>query len=319
VHEKAIKAVMGPREWAMLVALSMLWGGSFLFVGVAVRELPPLTLVVLRVGLAALALAAVMRVTGVAVPREPRVWAALVGMGLLNNALPFTLIAWGQSHVASGVSSIFNATTPLFGVLVAHAWTSDEKITPGRLAGVVVGFAGVAIMMGGGALRGLGVQGIAQAAFLAAAFLYAIATVYGRRFKAMGVAPLATATGMLTASTLMLLPVMLIVDRPWTLPPPSFAAIASVLGLALLATALAFILYFRVLASAGATNLMLVTFLIPVSAILLGVTVLGERLEPKHVAGMALIGLGLAAIDGRPLAAARRLFSGPRRALPRSD
>jgi len=233
----------------------------------------------------------------------------------LNNALPFTLIAWGISHVPSGVASIFNATTPLFGVLVAHAWTSDEKITPSRLAGVIVGFAGVVVMMGGGLLRGLGVEGIAQAAFLTAAVLYAIATVYGRRFKAMGVEPLATAVGMLTASTIMLVPIMLIVDRPWTLTAPSLAGTASVVGLALLATALGFILYFRILAVAGATNLLLLTFLIPVSAIALGATLLGEHLESKHFAGMALIGLGLATIDGRPLAATRRLVSGSRRAL----
>jgi drug/metabolite transporter (DMT)-like permease len=320
MNHSPIKAAMGAREWAMLVTLSVLWGGSFLFVGVAVRELPPLTIVVLRVGLAALALVAMLRVMGIAMPRERRVWAAFFAMGLLNNAVPFTLIAWGQGHVASGVASIFNATTPLFGVLVAHVWTSDEKVTPGRLAGVIIGFAGVAVMMGGsGALFPTGVQAMAQAAFLVAALLYALGGVYGRRFKVMGVELLATAAGMLTASSLMLLPVMLVIDRPWDLPAPSLATIASILGLALLATALAFILYFRILASAGATNLLLVTFLIPVSAIVLGATLLGERLEPKHFGGMALIGLGLAAIDGRPLTAARRLLTGSRAALPGND
>ena len=302
-----IKIDMGAREWAMLIALSALWGGSFLFVGVAVRDLPPLTIVVLRVGLGALALLGVLRVVGIAMPREARVWGAFACMGLVNNALPFTLIAWGQGHVASGVASIFNATTPLFGVIVAHFWTSDEKMTPGRLVGVVVGFAGVVVMMGGGGTPSApDALDLAQAAFLAAALLYAIAGVYGRRFNAMGLQPLATAAGMLIVSTVILLPVMMIVDRPWTLPWPSLATIASILGLALLATALAFILYFRLLAAAGATNLLLVTFLIPVSAIALGTALLGETLEAKHYAGMALIGLGLAAIDGRPLAAARR-------------
>lgn len=318
MHESAIRATMGRREWAMLLALSVLWGGSFLFVGVAVRELPPLTIVALRVCLAAVGLLAALRVMRVPMPREGRVWAAFACMGLLNNALPFTLIAWGQSHVASGVAAIFNATTPLFGVVVAHLWTSDETITPGRLTGVLLGVAGVAVMMGGGLLGSFGGDVIAQGAFLAASFLYAVATVYGRRFKAMGVAPLATAAGMLSASSVMLLPAMLAVDRPWTHAVPSLAAIASVLGLAFLATAFAFILYFRLLASSGATNLMLVTFLIPVSAILLGTTLLGERLEAKHVAGIALIGLGLAAIDGRPFGAARRLFNGLGRAPPGS-
>ncbi len=319
MRDSSIKAAMGAREWAMLVALSVLWGGSFLFVGVAVKELPPLTIVVLRVGLAALALLAVLRVVGIAMPREPRVWTAFLCMGFMNNAVPFTLIVWGQGHVESGVASIFNATTPLFGVIVAHAWTSDEKITPGRLAGVIVGFAGVVAMMGGGeALRSFGTEALAQAAFLAAALFYAFSGVYGRRFKTMGVEPLATAAGMLIASTCMLAPAALVIDRPWTLAAPSLATVVSILGLAVLATALAFILYFRLLATAGATNLLLVTFLIPVSAIVLGATLLGERLEARHFAGMALIGLGLAAIDGRPLGAGRRWVSA-RRALPESD
>ena len=319
MRESAIKAAMGGREWAMLIALSVLWGGSFLFVGVAVKELPPLTIVLLRVGLAALALHVVIGALGIPLPRDRRVWLAFFCMGLLNNALPFTLIAWGQGHIASGVASIFNATTPLFAVVVAHYGTSDEKITPGRLAGVIVGFAGVAVMIGEAALESLGVDLLAQIAMLAAALLYAVSGAYGRRFKAMGVEPLATAAGMLTASTALLVPVMLVIDRPWQMAAPSLASIAAILGLALLATALAFILYFRLLATAGATNLLLVTLLIPVSAIVLGATFLGERLEPKHFAGMALIGLGLAAIDGRPFAAARRMLSGSRRALPGSD
>jgi len=312
VKNGAIKRAMGPREWAMLLALSVLWGGSFLFVGVAVKELPPLTLVTLRVSLAAVTLLAVLRIGGIALPREPRIWAALLVMSLLNNVVPFTLIAWGQSHIASGVASIFNATTPLFGVLVAHLWTSDEKATPSRLAGVVVGFAGVTVMMGGAALRTAGVDLLAQSAILIASLCYAVSGVFGRRFTAMGVAPLATAAGMLTLSSLLLLPVALVVDRPWTLPAPSAAAILSVAALALVSTALAYLLYFRILAVAGATNLMLVTFLIPISAIVLGASVLGERLEPKHFVGMALIGLGLAAIDGRLLAAMRRIVSGSR-------
>jgi drug/metabolite transporter (DMT)-like permease len=318
VNDSAIKTAMGLREWAMLLALSVLWGGSFLFVGVAVKELPPLTLVTLRVSLAAVTLLAVLRIGGVALPREPRIWAALLVMSLLNNVVPFTLIAWGQSHIASGVASIFNATTPLFGVLVAHLWTSDEKATPSRLAGVLVGFAGVTVMMGGAALRSIGIDLLAQGAILIASLCYAVSGVYGRRFTAMGVAPLATAAGMLTVSSLLLLPVALALDRPWTLPTPSPAALLSVAALALVSTAFAYLFYFRILAVAGATNLMLVTFLIPVSAIMLGTSVLGERLEPRHFVGMVLIGLGLAAIDGRPLAALHSLFNGSRRARPGS-
>ena len=296
--------------------MSILWGGSFLFVGVAVRELPPFTIVLLRVGLAALALHTAIHLMGIALPKEWRVWRAFCCMGFLNNVIPFTLIVWAQGHIASGVASIFNATTPLFAVVVAHYWTIDEKMTSARLAGVLVGFAGVAVMMGEAALHSFGMDAAAQIAMLAAALFYAFSGVYGRRFKAMGVEPLSTAAGMLTAASVMLVPAVLIVDQPWIMTTPGASTILAVLGLALLATALAFIIYFRILATAGATNLLLVTFLIPMSAIMLGITFLDERLGPEHVVGMASIGLGLAAIDGRPLGAASRLISGLRGSSP---
>jgi drug/metabolite transporter (DMT)-like permease len=227
-------------------------------------------------------------------------------MGVLNNVVPFTLIVWGQSHIASGVASILNATTPLFTVLVAHVLTAEERLTSARIAGVVLGLIGVAVMVGEAAIAALGVDVLAQLACLAAALSYAFAGIYGRRFKAMGVTPIATAAGQVTASSALLLPIMLLVDQPWTLPMPSMTAILALIGVAALSTALAYILYFRILATAGATNLLLVTFLIPVSAILLGVLVLGETLALKHVIGMALISLGLAAIDGRLWRALRR-------------
>ncbi len=201
--------------------------------------------------------------------------------------------------MASGVASILNATTPLFTVIVAHFLTSDEKMTGSRLLGVAMGFAGVIVMIGGDSLHGLGLDLLAPLACLGAGLSFAFAGVYGRRFKALGVTPMATATGQVTASSLMLLPVMLLVDQPWTLPMPSTAALGALVGVAVLSTALAYILYFRILATAGATNLLLVTFLLPVSAILLGVGLLDEILLPKHLTGMALIGMALAAIDGR--------------------
>ncbi len=286
-------------DWSLLVALSILWGGSFFFVGIAVRELPPLTIVAMRVALAALALGGLLRILGLPMPRDRRTWAAFFGMGALNNLVPFCLIVWGQTQIASGVASILNATTPLFGVLVAHVLTKDEKMTGNRLAGVLVGFAGVAVMIGPATLAGLGNALLPQLAVLGAALSYSFAGIFGRRFKSMGVSPLVTATGQVTASTLMLLPVALLADRPWTLPMPSAAAWGAVIGIALLSTALAYVIFFRVLASAGATNLMLVTFLIPVSAILLGGLFLGERLAVRHGIGIALIAGGLAAIDGR--------------------
>ena len=287
---------MAPGEWALLLVLSVLWGGSFFFNQVAVAALPTLTVVAARVAVAALVLLAAMRMLGVAVPRGGGVLRALLVMGLLNNALPFTLIVWGQSHITSGVAAILNASTPLFTVLFAH-WLTAERLTVGRLAGVLLGLGGVAVMVGGG----LGGQRGAELACLAAAISYALAGLYGRRFRTLGVPPLATAAGQVAASSLVLVPLALVVDRPWTLAAPGVAPIAALLGVALLSTALAYVVYFRLLASAGATNLLLVTLLIPVTAILLGVALLGEALLPRHLGGMALIGLGLAAIDGRPL------------------
>jgi drug/metabolite transporter (DMT)-like permease len=290
---------MTPLEWVLLVTLSVLWGGSFFFVGVAVKELPPLTIVALRVALAAPVLHLIICITGVRLPRTRTVWTAFFGMAVLNNVLPLVLIVWGQSHIASGIASILNATTPLFAVVVAQCLTADEKMTAGRVSGVIVGFAGVAVMTGGAALESFDVGVLAQLAILLAALSYACAGVFGRRFRAMGVAPLAAATGQTIAASAILVPVTLVVDQPWMLPRPSMSTFGAVLGLALLSTALAYTLYFRILATAGATNLLLVTFLIPVSAILLGILVLGETLQAGHIAGMALIGLGLAAVDGR--------------------
>lgn len=299
---------MGSIEWVLLIALSVLWGGSFFFVGVAVAELPPFTIVLLRVTIAALALHLASRVLGVAMPWDAQAWLTFFGMGLLNNAIPFSLIVWGQTQIASGLASILNATTPLFTVLVAHVLTADERLTRARLAGVLLGIAGVVVMIGPAAMAELGRDVLAQLAILAAALSYACAGVFGRRFKRMGVAPLATATGQVSASSLLILPLALVVDRPWTMPMPGIMALAAILGLALLSTALAYYLFFRILAAAGAVNLLLVTFLIPVSAILLGCLVLGEVLTVAQVAGMALIGAGLASIDGRiPTALRARL------------
>ena len=290
---------MSAPEWAMLLALSILWGGSFFFTGIALQALPPFTLVVLRVGLAALVLNLTLPFMGARLPRTREVWTAFAGMGLLNNVLPFCLIVWGQTHIASGLAAILNATTPLFAVAIAHLSTSDARMTGNRLAGVLVGLGGVAVMIGPALLTTLGASVLAQIAVLAAAISYAAAGVFGRRFKRMGISPVATAAGQVTASTVLLLPIALLADRPWTLAMPTFPVWGAVLGIATLSTALAYVLYFRILATAGATNLLLVTFLIPVSAILLGTLVLGERLDLRHYLGMTLIGCGLAAIDGR--------------------
>lgn len=292
-------------EWAMLLTLATLWGGSFFFNEIAVREVPVFTVVVSRVALAAMILLFLLRLRGERMPRDRRVWAAFFAMGLLNNAIPFSLIVWGQQHIASGVASILNASTPLFTVLLAHFLTSDERMTSNKFAGVFAGFVGVAVMIGSDALRDLGVHIVAQFICLAGAISYAFAGIFGRRFRALGISPMSTATGQVVASSIILLPIMMVVDQPWTLPVPSLSGIGALIGVAALSTALAYVLYFRILATAGATNLLLVTFLVPVSAIFLGTLFLGEALLARHFAGMALIGAGLAAIDGRPWRAIR--------------
>ncbi|MEM9146679.1 MAG: DMT family transporter [Pseudomonadota bacterium] len=298
---KPASLTMPAHVWMMLLALSVLWGGSFLFVGIAVADLPPFTIVLLRVGLAAAALLVALRIAGHSVPTAPALWLAFLGMGLLNNAIPFSLIVWGQTQIASGLASILNATTPVFGVLVAHWMTADERLSGMKLAGVILGFSGVAVMIGWDALGGLGVAVLAQVAILGAALSYAFAGVFGRRFRAMGVPPMVTAFGQVSASTLLLAPLAFGLEQPWTLPVPSIESIAAIGGLAVLSTAMAYVLYFRILEAAGATNLLLVTFLIPPSAILMGWAALGERLDVRDFAGLALILAGLAAIDGRVL------------------
>jgi len=293
---------MRAREWSLLVLLSVLWGGSFFFAKVAIGELQPLTVVFARVALAAVALTLVLSLTGRSLFRSGVPWPSFIAMGLLNNVIPFSLIFWGQTQIASGLASILNATTPLFTLVVAHLLTHEEKIDGTKAIALLAGFAGVALLIGPDLLIGDDSGFTGQIACLAAALSYAFAGVYGRRFQAMGVPPMQAAAGQVTASAMLILPIMLIVDRPWELAsPPSAVVWAALAGLALLSTALAYVLYFRILAAAGATNLLLVTFLVPVTAILLGAAFLGERLELRQSAGMALIGLGLAAIDGRIL------------------
>tara|TARA_R100000306_G_scaffold54193_2_gene51227 strand:- start:8005 stop:8889 length:885 start_codon:yes stop_codon:yes gene_type:complete len=284
----AINRSMGLVEWSLLIALSVLWGGSFFFVEVAIDAFGPLTIVAFRVGLAAIVLNLIVIATGARIGLDRRLWLAFLGMGCLNNIVPFTLIVWGQTHIASGLAAILNASTPFFTVVAAHFLTSDEKMTGARLVGVVFGLAGVVYIVGPGTLQGLGANTLAQFAVLGAAMSYAFAGIYGRRFRSLGSSPLVTAAGQVTASALVLLPFALIIEQPWTLPAPGVEVWGAVVGLALLSTALAYVLYFRILATAGATNLLLVTFLIPISATLLGTTILDEPLTSRHLFGICV-------------------------------
>lgn len=288
-------------EWGMLLTLAGIWGTSFIFIGIAVKSLPPFTIVVLRVGLAAIALNLFLAAAGMRLPRDAASWRAMAMVGTLNNALPFSLIVWGQTHISSGLAAILNSTVPMFTLLVAHFLTHDEKMTRARLAGVVVGFAGIVLMIGMDVLRGADAHLLSQIAVLVAACSYSFATVIARRVRHLGISPLVMSAGQVTWSTLVLLPLALLVDQPWRLPLPGPGAWGAILGLALMCTAFAYVLYYRMLTTAGAVNVSVVTFLVPINTVILGILFLHETLRPVHLAGMALIGVGLALIDGRLL------------------
>ena len=294
-QQPSIKAL----DWSLLALLSVLWGGSFFFSKLALADLPPLTVVLCRVSLAALALFVYLRATGTRIPRARPVWGAFFGMGLLNNIIPFSLLFWGQTQIASGLASILNATTPVFAILVTKALAPETDVTANRLAGVALGLGGVAVLVGGDALSDKGFPILPMLACLGATLSYGFAGFFGQRFRRMGIAPAIGAFGQLTASSLLMIPVVAVLDRPWTLAAPGMVTLGAVLALALMSTALAYVIYFRSLSAIGQLNTSMVTLMIPASAILLGSLVLGERLAMNHYAGLALIGLGLIAIDGR--------------------
>ena len=284
-------------EWLLLFTLSVLWGGSFFFYKVLVAELPPVTVVLGRMAIATAALHVLLAARGAPFRTSRDRLLPFLLLGLLNNVIPFSLIAFGETRIASGLAAILNATTPLFTVVVAHVFTND-RLTPAKLAGLVLGLIGVAVLTGPDLLSALGGNLLGQFACLAAALTYGFGVNYGRRFR--DVAPLTIATGQATASIVWLIPLAALVDRPWALPPPSAGAWAALAGIGLFGTAIAYILFFRLMRTAGPTNLVLVTLLAPVSALLLGAAFLNETVTLHALGGMAVIGLSLAAIDGRP-------------------
>jgi drug/metabolite transporter (DMT)-like permease len=285
------------RSTAMLFLLAAVWGGSFFFAEIALREVPPLTITLHRVFWAVPVLALIVRFKGIAVPRSARIWGAYLVMGALNNAIPFSLIFWGQTQIESGLAAILNGTTAMFAAVVAGLLLADEPLTAKKIAGAALGIVGVAFIMGPSVLTDFNPSNLAQLAILGAALSYAIASVWGKSTLS-GQPPLMNALGMLTGSTLFMIPVLFVFDGP-----PEFALSASVwgalLGVAALSTVLAYSLYFAILARAGAANLMLVTLLIPPFAIGLGVLFLGERMGSEAWFGFAIIALGFAVTDGR--------------------
>jgi drug/metabolite transporter (DMT)-like permease len=291
---------MTARNWALLLFLSLLWGGSFFFYKILVAVLPPVTVVAGRVAIAAIALNLWLWARGTPLPLSRPLWKRFALLGILNNVVPFILVAWGETRIDSGLAGVLNAVTPIFIVLVAHFTTTDEKISAAKLAGVGFGFAGTVVLVGPAAFqfRSGGAEG--ELAVLLAAFIYALGALYGRRFR--DVPPIQTATGQITAALIILFPLSLLLDRPWTLPMPGPEIWAALFGIALLSTALAYVLFYRLLAIATATVVSLVAFLMPVHALWLGALFLDEAVTLQSLAGMALIGLGLVAIDGRLVA-----------------
>ncbi len=287
---------MTAREWGLLLVLSTLWGGSLIALRIAGRELPAFTIVAAKVVLATLPL---VLIAGGRMPRTRRAWGGFAVMALFNDSGPFVLMAFAGPHIATGLAAVLIATNPLFTAVMAHWMTDDERMTPRHMAGVVLGFAGLAVLLGAGASGRSNL--LAASAFLVAALAYSYASIFGRRFAADGVHPMAVAAGQHCCSALAIVPLALLLDRPWTLPFPSAQALLALLGLGLGAGALAYTIFYRVLATAGATNVVLVTFLSPVTTILLGIALFGETLTAQQAAGMATIALGLLVLDGRAL------------------
>ncbi|MEQ8482218.1 MAG: DMT family transporter [Hoeflea sp.] len=288
---------MAPATWGLLILLGFVWGGSFFFARVAVQHVPPMTLVLFRVALAAIALhLAFGRMPGFYQTLSAR-WRELLVMGLINNAIPFTLIFAGQTKIGAGLASILNATTPLWAVLVAQVFTTDEKISTAKLVGCALGLAGMVMLIGPAALGIADSPLWAKLAVVGAAVSYGFAASFGKRFR--DVSPRITATGQLTASSLIMLPLALAVDQPWTMEMPPAPVIGAILALALISTAFAYVIFFRVLSIAGATSASLVTLLVPPAAILLGIVFLGETLSLTEAMGLGLIALGLLSLDNR--------------------
>lgn len=293
------------KSGSMLLALGTVWGGSFFLAEIALSEVPPLTVALHRVFWAIPALLILAFWQGVQLPRRPGAWLPFLVMGALNNAIPFSLIFWGQTTIESGLAAILNSTTAFFGVVVAGLFLADERVTIGKALGAGLGFLGVAVIMGLDSLLRLDLQSVAQLAVLGAALSYSLAGVWGRRFLS-DYTPVVNALGMLIGSTLILFPIVLITEGA---PQLSLSADvwAALLALATMSTAFAYLLYFTILNRAGSANLMLVTLIIPPFAVGLGATFLGETIGRDAYIGFALIVLGLIVTDGRLFRAVRAI------------
>lgn len=304
---------MSRTDWALLLILSVLWGGSFFFSKVAVAALPPMTIVFVRFAAASVLVCLYARTRSIRIPCDRRSWLAFAGMGLLNNLIPAVLIVWGQTMIPSGLASAIIATTPIFSIAAIRLTSSDERLSLAKLLGMALGLIGIAILSRLGATHTSDISPIGIVACLGAAMSYGCANALGKRFHHLGIPPVAGALGQMTCTAVMAFPLMMLVEAPWNLAVPDTAVWMSMAGLVVVSTALGYVVFFRILATAGATNISLVTLLIPVTAVLLGSGILGETVSADQMVGMMLIALSLIALDGRALNWAFSLLTPDRR------
>lgn len=297
---------MGATEWSLIVLHSILWGSSFFFGAIAIKELPALTITGFRAIPACLIVLAVCRYLSYRIPMSADFWGRMFVLGMLNNVAPLMLILWAQHQVAGGVAAVFNATTPLFGVVIAHFVTRDERLSWNKIAGLLVGIAGVSVLVGTDVTSGATGDLLAKVALLCAAPCYAMGGIFARMTSKEQ--PFVVAAGQLLTALAIALPLALLIDRPWQLPMPSAAAVAAVTAMGVFSSAFAALVYFTVIKRAGATNGLLVTLLLPLTPIALGTLLLGDQLRMREIAGAAMIGLALIVLDGRLIRMAGRAF-----------
>ncbi len=289
-----------PVDYLLLLAISAIWGSSFMFIKLAVADIPPMTLVAARLGLAALGLLLFLLATGRRLPRDWAVWRGFLVVAVVGNVAPFFLINWGEVTIDSGLAAILLATMPLATVVLAHAFTRDERLTPMTGLGMAVGFGGIVVLVGPEALAGFGREVVSQLAIVGAACGYAVSGVFVRRSRLVALPPAVTATGVLVTAALVAVPLALVVDRPWDLPAPGADSLWSVVVLALLCTSFAYLILFRLLATTGATFVSLLNYMAPVFGVFWGALLLSEPLRLDALGALGLILLGLALAQTRP-------------------
>ena len=301
---------MAGRDWVLLGICALCWGSAYTFNKLVVAELPSLTITASRLVIAAAFLTTLATLQAVRLPPFGRPWHAFFVFTLFSNVVPFLFVLRGQRETASGLAAVIGATTPLFVILLAHVFTADERMQGRKVAGVVVGMAGVAVVVGADALAGWSTGLAAKLSLVFAAFLYAVGAIYSKRI--VGLPPISMAAMQMICGMVITLPLAIVIDQPWSLPPPSTKVVLAVIGTAIIGSSLSAIAYFHILKRAGATNAMLVTLMVPITPILLGALLFGERLLWREVAGAAIIGMALLIIDGRPLRWIAGRISGPR-------